>query len=213
MKTVSTARIILIAALFGAACTSFFEAQTDGMAVTEKQKLEQQTDNPTRVETPSDANNASLKDTLDWLKKQITKYAGPVTAPTQDLMTLEFAKFNSCGIEWGLRPHSTSLDAPGRPRTFPFYAMIYSTDLKYLDPQTVEVTQSGKSGGSLQFATRGNEDRIRLLYKDEADGRVNNFMTRKLNSASFELRKNDLGPALKDALSHAIKLCQASPTK
>lgn len=180
------------------------------MVVKKKQRLEQQTNKPTRVETPSDANNANLKDTLDWLKKQITKYAAPTRSPAGDLMTLDLAKFNSCHVEWHLDAHSGSLDAPGRPRTFPLYSMYYSTELKDMDPESVEVTESGDS---LRFFTRNRKERITLNFQDDKTGRPNPFMIRQSASASFELKKNTLGTELKEALSHAIKLCQAGPTK
>jgi hypothetical protein len=198
-------RIILIAALLGAVTTLFFGARSDGMVVKKKQRLEQQTNKPTSVETPSDANNANLKDTLDWLKKQIAKYAAQTRSPAGDVMTLEFAKFNSCHVEWHLNAHPGSLDAPGRVRTFPLNSMYYSTELKDMDPESVQVTESGDS---LRFYARDRKERITLNYVDENTGRANPFMIRQLPLASFELKKNTLGTELKEALSHAIKLCQ-----
>jgi hypothetical protein len=171
---------------------------------------EEKSEKPMRTDTPSDANNSTLKETLDWLKKQISKYATK-TSETGEPGTLTLTKFNSCNIEWRLAP-PVALEAPGgRSNTQDLpHTLYYVVNLKDLEPGSVEVT---KSGDWLRFSTRNHDQVIKLIYKDTQTGNDEYTTPRLLNSAFFELKQNDLGGEMRAALSHAIKLCQASPTK
>jgi hypothetical protein len=174
---------------------------------------EERVDKPARTDTPSDANNSTLKDTLDWLKKQIGKYAAD-SSVTSAPESLTLTKFSSCNIEWRLAPPVT-LEAPGSRSNSQSYlppTMYYAVNLKDLEPGSVEMTKS-ENRFWLGFAARDREQLIKLTYKDTRTGADQYKDPRLLDHASIALKKNDLSGELREALSHAIKLCQASPTK
>ena len=161
---------------------------------------------PLRPDTPSNANNASLKDTLDWLKRQLSKYSSPRASIYGDPMNLSLTKFNGCHIEWRLSPPSANLDVPGTSRRFYSSPDSFAVDLKDLAPDAVEVNQSGDS---LWLYTKDRQKLITLSHWDDPTGRAKPVRTEQLNSVSFDLRKNDLAWDMKAAMTHAIKLCQA----
>lgn len=183
----------------------------EGGQLAKDNPVEKKVERPLRTDTPSDANNSSLKDTLDWLRKQLSKYAAnkSVTGEPQ-VMTL--TKFSNCDIEWRLAP-PIALDAPGsRPisQTNLPLTLDYVLNLKDLESESVEVSESGDSLG---FVTRNHDQVIKLIYKNTRTGNDVYTTPRLLNSAFFELKRNDLGGEMREALRHAIKLCQAQPDK
>jgi hypothetical protein len=172
-----------------------------GVVVVAKRPSEERvSDKLTHTDTPSDANNSTLKETLDWLKKQIATYAAGVSVTGESEM-LTLTKFDSCKIEFQITPQNVAR-----------LTLLYSVNLKDLEPGAVELTRSGDRLW-LKFSTRDREQVINLDYRDSRTGDRKYSTPRPLDSALFSLKKNDLGPELKEALSHAIKLCQASTTK
>ena len=157
-----------------------------------------------RSDAPSDDNKASLKETLLWLKRELPKLAAEDRSIMGDRLNFEFTSVTSCNIEWRLRPHIEP-DIEGRPPNPTPVTPYYSVDLKNLDPASVKVTPAG----SLRLSTHNGEHAIRLVYRDDSTGRVNQFMTPKpLDSASIFLKKNASTAELIEAFRHAIKLCQ-----
>lgn len=170
-----------------------------GVVVVAKRPSEELvSDKLTHTDTPSDANNSTLKETLDWLKKQIAKNAAGVSVTGGSEM-LTLTKFDSCKIEFQITPQNVAQ-----------LTLLYSVNLKDLEPGAVELTKSGDRLW-LRFSTRERKQVINLDYRDSRTGDRKFSTSRPLDSASFSLRKNDLGPEMKEALSHAIKLCQMQP--
>jgi hypothetical protein len=163
---------------------------------------------PLRTDTPSDANNSTLKVTLDWLKQQITTYAGD-SMEVDGPKTLSLTKFNGCNIEWRMAPPASHVEVFGMPSRLQPMSLYFGTNLKDLDPQSVQVT---RSGDLIRFATRNHEHRINLTGKYDNTRQIDNVM-KPSDSASFTLKRNDLGGEMKEAFSHAIKLCQAGSGK
>ena len=153
---------------------------------------------------PSDTNNANLKDTLAWLKREITNRAAEERSFAGDRLFLEFTHVSSCNMEWRLRP-KIEPDLPGRQRKYPPVTAYYSLNLKDLDPSSVTITPAG----SLRFSTLNGAHQIKLVYRDDGTGQINQFMTPKpLDSATISLRLKEATADVKDAFRHAIKLCQ-----
>jgi hypothetical protein len=167
-----------------------------GVVVLPKRPSEERvSDKLTHTDTPSDANNSNLKETLSWLKKQITKYhAG--TDLTGETESLALTSFDTCNIQYEV----------GITRL----TLFYSVNLKDLEPGAVDVTRAGDKL-LLRFSTRDRKQLIKLDYRDKRTGERLYSDSRPLDSTTFSLNKNDLGPEMKEALSHAIKLCQVQP--
>ena len=181
----------------------------DSVVVAADTVSEEQNARPLRTDTPSEANNTSLKETLAWLKQQLTMNAGE-TFDLGEARTLSLSKFNGCYVEWHLSPKATRVETPGITRRLPAMTLTYIAELKDLDPQSVRVS---RSGDNLQFFTRNHSKSIKLTFTDDSTGQVNGFMTQTVDSASFILKRNDTGGEMREALSHAIKLCQSGHTK
>ena len=159
---------------------------------------------------PSDANNASLKDTLAWLKREITNRADEERSFAGDIYYFQFLHITSCNVEWSMRPrHVLAPETPPLtpdlvppPRRYP-PVIEYSVNLKNLDASSVIITPAG----SLDFSTLGTQ-KIAVVYRDETTGRVNQFQTPiPLHTAHVPLKQKQATADVQDAFRHAIKLC------
>ena len=150
---------------------------------------------------PSDANNANLKDTLAWLKREITTRAAEERSFQGDRLFFEFTRAGSCNVEWRLRP-KIEPDLPGLKRKLPPDTAYYSLNFKDLDPLSVKITPAG----TLRFSTLNGAHQIKSMYRDDGTGQI--MSTKALDSASISLKLKEATAEVKDAFRHAIKLCQ-----
>ncbi len=170
-----------------------------GVVVLAKKKSEEAvTDKLTHTDTPSDANNTGLKETLDWLKKNIAKYAVGVSAEG-GAEALSLTNFDGCKIGYEVIPQG--------PYNVARMIQQYSVNLKDLEPNAVEINKSDDRFW-LHFATRDQQQSIKLDYRDSKTRERLSSESRPLSSGQFELKPNDIAPELKEAFRHAIKLCQ-----
>lgn len=168
---------------------------------------------PTRAETPSDANNAPLEDTLKWLKKELSKN-GTITRNGRT-ERLETVAFSSCEIRYRVAP--IVVQAPPGPATdllnAPGYRYVpptldYSLNLADLDPQGVRAGMID-DGAMISFLTRDGAPKITKKTTDNSEGRVTlHYEDQKLSGGFLNLRKTQIAPDIAVALTHAIRLCQ-----
>lgn len=168
------------------------------------------------ADTPSEANNAPLEETLKWLKKELSKHGSTTSAGRAQ--RLEVASFSSCKIRYRVAPvegpappgaAGAMINAPGYRYIPPTHD--YSLDLSDLDPRSV-VAATSDDATAISFATRDGARKITEKITGNAVSRVELIYGDQHHaSAVIVLRKTKTAPDIAAALTHAIKQCQAKP--
>ena len=196
------------------------------------------------TDTPSEASNTSIKDTMEWLKAKLSsvgkiqfygraEFDARAFAKCQFKYTTEGASFGSSMLtasptNSSVRSIPTPSNNPGSVgipnsrvmdptpstrelsrRTETAQKRIFSVDFADLDPEAINVVAT-PSTFTLKFAT--NDTELKIKEESQADGHwVDKYL---YQARTLELKTDRKTAAeLREAFAHAIKLCQANPTK
>lgn len=173
------------------------------------------------ADAPSDANHATLDATLKWLKQRLSEDSLSQMRP--GLMPLRFdpVDFSGCRIKYrytvayGQLPDTPLRDLESPPAPTPPNPNEYAAppsehrfDLADLNPDSV-IFRSLKDSAVVSFTTRSRERKISVVtFNQQPYGRD---FTAQVEYGDFKLKKGEAAPHVRDALVHAIKLCQAQP--
>lgn len=195
------------------------------------------------TDAPSEASNTSLKDTMEWLKAKLSKLAkvqGDRTefdarafSHCQFKYTAEGASYGSSMLSGSptnssVRNIPTPSNNPGSVgipnarvmdptpstsglsrSTVTGQKRIFSVDFADLDPEAIKILATPFEL-TLKFAT--NDTELKIKEESQVDG---HWVDKYLYQARTLDLKTDRKTAaeLREAFAHAIKLCQANPTK
>ncbi|MFY9618291.1 MAG: hypothetical protein WAQ99_00660 [Pyrinomonadaceae bacterium] len=150
---------------------------------------------------PSDANKASLDETLKWIKTHLDR-----EGMTNDSSKLEPFNFKTCRVSYRLIPRFRETMVSSK---LVYAIMEVQMDLGDLSLETLRANKLGNTS-TLFIATRDNQLKIKVLKHANENG----AMGRTLDEASYastliQLKSVDAANSLRVALQHAINLCQA----
>jgi hypothetical protein len=176
------------------------------------------------ADAPSDANRTPLDATLTWIKHRLSEDSASQPRPGYAALRFEPVIFSGCRIKY--RYTAVNGDIPGdllrdrepspvptppvqsSPAQYVAPPTEYTVNLTDLKPEPI-IFHKTKSGSEITFATLDLGRKISevtfndQLYRGEVETRS--------AYVSFRLKKTDAAPYVRNALVHAIKLCQAQP--
>jgi len=164
----------------------------------EKQKLGEVTE-----DAPSESNAAPLNQTIEWLKNELTLRSS-IKTDTGAPLKIEAVGLSDCEIKYSIAsPSPTSSYDPL------FFAPILEFEIKLADlnPEAIRTNDSVPKHTLINIATVDNEKSIKAMYVEYGSGRV--LATTWRSSAQLDLRRTKSAFRIRDAMIHAIKLCQA----
>lgn len=149
-----------------------------------------------------DLDNASLEATLDWLKKRMA-ISGRIITPQGAFARYDLLASSGCEITVGL-----DTDQVVPPYEIPTYSasLIFAANLAMLDPERVRIDDS-QNNSIIWLATANGKHGIEGYLKQGGTGKK--YDSRMTGAACIYLRKDGSAPMVRDALVHAMKLCQA----
>jgi hypothetical protein len=166
------------------------------------------------ADAPSDANHATLDATMKWLKHRLSEDSLSVVRPGRLALHFEPVEFSGCRIKYrytvayGQLPDDAGRlpgAAPPTPNDYAAPPTEHRLDLADLDPDSLLFTSS-KDEARVLIATRDRAPKITVVTFLDQPSRD---LTTKWSFVVFKLKKNDAAPYVRDALAHAVKLCQA----
>jgi hypothetical protein len=197
-------------------------------------------------DTPSEASNTPLKETMDWLKARLSKVAqlqgDRIEFDARGLAKCQF-KYATGGSSSGSSmlsgsptnanvrtipsssnnpgsvgmPNSRVMDpTPSTSRlsrsTVTTQKRLFSVGFADLDPEAIRILATPFEM-MLKFAT--NDTELKIMEESQVDRSPSHWVDKYLYHArTLELRTDQKTAAeLREAFVHAIKLCQANPTK
>jgi hypothetical protein len=155
-------------------------------------------------DVPSDANSASLDQTLKWIKNELsrnsnTKYAAGTPS------RIEPADFSSCRIKYRIIPVIESISGTNLKHAI----MEYQLNLSELNAESIRAAYF-KEYSSVFVSTKNNESKIKVISREDDKGFAGRVLDEKAYSMTrINLSNADSAAQLKAALSHAIRLCQS----
>ncbi|HEY5075019.1 MAG TPA: hypothetical protein VII34_10015 [Pyrinomonadaceae bacterium] len=149
---------------------------------------------------PLDLNNASLETTMDWLRKQLA-VNGRVTG-------VKFEMVENSGCMFTIRLDADRTDPPANEITSYSPTLDFTANLAYLNPELIRIDDS-RINSRVWVATTNQSHKIETYSRLGGTGK--HFDERMSSVAAFDLRKNGSASLVRDAILHAIKLCQGSP--
>ncbi|HYW74678.1 MAG TPA: hypothetical protein VE961_26875, partial [Pyrinomonadaceae bacterium] len=165
-------------------------------------------DNSTAVpaDVPSDRNNASLANTLEWLQTHLER-----DASTKDIVVARKAEpisFKSCHIAYRVAPLVRNSPVSA---TLVYAIFEYQIDLADLNSEAVRVSDQ-RDFSMVEMTTRDNKPRIKVFKHANDGGITGRTLEDGLSeSAVINLKNHDAALQFKTALTHAINLCQPKP--
>lgn len=149
-----------------------------------------------------DLANASLDATLDWLQKRMS-ISGRIVAPNGVRARWEMVTHSGCTI-------TVSLNVD---KTVPAYEIMsyapslnFTANLAFLNPELVRIDDS-LTNSRVWIKTVAGDYAIKAY--NVLGGTGKHFDERSTMVASFDLRKDGSATMAREALVHAIKLCQS----
>jgi hypothetical protein len=156
-------------------------------------------------DVPSDANNAPLDVTLNWLKKEISRNGSTTWAgiPRQ----IEAEDFSGCRIRYKIVPKLNRV--PGASNLV--YAIAeYQFSLADINPEAVRAADL-KDFSSVFLQTHNSEPKIKITNRSNDDGVAGRVIDEKVDSGTLIYLRAGTASSVKAALVHAIWLCQPKP--
>lgn len=156
-------------------------------------------------DVPSDANNASLDVTLNWLKKEISREGTTTWAgiPRQ----IEADDFSGCRIRYKIIPKLNRV--PGASNLV--YAIAeFQFSLADINPEAVRAADL-KDFSSVFLQTHNNEPKIKITNRSNDGGIAGRTIDERMDSGTIIYLRAGTASSVRAALLHAIWLCQPKP--
>ena len=167
--------------------------------IVEEKKVERP---PVPADVPSDANNASLDDTMKWLQTHLDRHASDKGANV--LVKLETQKFKDCTINYRLIPRVKN---PPNSSALSYVVLEYKFNLRDINPEIVTVANRGDYA-TVSLTTRDAQPKILVLdHKNEYGTMGRTVDEHKRMHVVISLKKIEAADSLRVALIHAINLC------
>ena len=154
-------------------------------------------------DVPSDGNNASLADTLKWLKTRLTR-----DSATKDVVIprkFEPIDFDTCRISYRVLP---LVQHPPNSNSLVYLIREYQLNLADLNPEAVVVSDV-TDFATVTMVTRDYQAKIRVFEHANENGMMGVTRGDSLTElAAINLKNKAAALQYKTALVHAINLCQ-----
>lgn len=157
-------------------------------------------------EVPSKANNASLDQTLKWLKKELPRNFARVNLGVRG--NLEIVDLNNCRMKYRIIP----LFRTSAVSSSLVYAIIeYQFNLADINPQTV-LASDLRDFWMLTFSAVDEQPKIKVFSRANDNGMAGRTLSETAKSSgSLYLRDASSATQIRESFVHAIELCRKHP--
>lgn len=149
-----------------------------------------------------------LDATLKWLKAELSKY-GTTNGGTY-FFRLKLTKFTGCELAFRYGPLVPPDVSDNESSSFPSEEE-YSLNLADLDPASLTVRASETSATKILVGTWDLERKIKVVDQDPVTGKGYGLSPELMSFLTLRFAKTKSAPQIRDALVHAILLCQKQP--
>jgi len=157
---------------------------------------------PVPADVPSDANKASLGDTMKWLQTHLDRHASDKGANV--LISLETLKFKDCTINYRLIPRVKSSPISS---ALSYVVAEYKFNLGDINPEIVTVANLGDYA-TVSMTTRDVQPKIIVLdHKNESGTMGRTVNEHQRTHVVISLKNVEAAESLRVALIHGINLC------